>query len=71
MFAANGEVVVSAQFCSPRRRGSPKKEMDAKQRGREKQPLEYPSAGSMFKRPGRFLRCVIESAGLPATGIGG
>lgn len=37
-----------------------------------KQPLEYPSAGSVFKRyPGRFTGQMIEEAGLKGTTIGG
>lgn len=39
---------------------------------REKQPLEYPSAGSTFKRPeGYFAAKLIETAGLRGFSIGG
>ena len=40
-------------------------------RRREKQPLEYPSAGSTFKRPfGHFAGKLIEEAGLRGFGVG-
>ena len=37
-----------------------------------KQPLEYPSAGSVFKRPpGMFAGKLIQDSGLQGTGVGG
>ncbi len=41
-------------------------------RRREKQPLEFPSAGSVFKRPeGHFAAALIEEAGLKGVSVGG
>lgn len=41
-------------------------------RRKEKQPLEYPSAGSMFKRPaGHFAAALIEQCGLKGFTVGG
>lgn len=45
---------------------------DLAARRREKQPLEFPSAGSTFKRPeGYFAAALIEEAGLKGKAIGG
>lgn len=57
------------------RRGDPAtildKMNDLAQRRREKQPLNYPSAGSTFKRPaGGFAGQLIEEAGLKGASIG-
>ena len=41
-------------------------------RRRTKQPLEYPSAGSTFKRPeGYFAGKLVEDAGLKGVSVGG
>ena len=45
---------------------------DLIRRRREKQPLEYPSAGSTFKRPeGHFAGALIEQCGLKGVSVGG
>lgn len=41
-------------------------------RRKDKQPLEYPSAGSVFKRPeGYFAGALIEQSGLKGVSVGG
>ncbi len=45
---------------------------DLMSRRRDKQPLEYPSAGSTFKRaPGHFTARLIDEAGLKGFSVGG
>ena len=45
---------------------------DFMQRRISKQPLEYPSAGSVFKRyPGRYTAQMRDEAGLKGTSVGG
>ncbi len=67
-------VILSAEFCL--RNGNCdeiRAKMDDLMRRRvEKQPLEYPSAGSTFKRyPGRFTAQMIDEAGLKGYTVGG
>lgn len=45
---------------------------DFTRRRRERQPLNYPSAGSVFKRPeGAFAAALIDTAGLKGVSVGG
>ncbi|MBR3904948.1 MAG: UDP-N-acetylmuramate dehydrogenase, partial [Clostridia bacterium] len=45
---------------------------DFAKRRRDKQPLEYPSAGSFFKRPtGYFAGALIEQSQLKGVSVGG
>ena len=45
---------------------------DYRQRRQDKQPLNYPSAGSTFKRPeGNFAGKLIQDAGLRGFQVGG
>ena len=45
---------------------------DLAARRREKQPLEWPSAGSTFKRPeGHFAAALIDQCGLKGLSVGG
>ena len=45
---------------------------DVMNRRKTKQPLEYPSAGSVFKRPeGAFAGTLIEQCGLKGKTVGG
>ena len=66
-------LILKAEFSLPQ--GDPEEIREkiqelARRRG-EKQPLEYPSAGSMFKRPeGHFAAALIDQCGLKDRGRG-
>ena len=69
-----GGVVLSARFNltpdDPEAILTRMKELNA--RRRDKQPLNFPSAGSVFKRPeGYFAGALIEQAGLKGRSVGG
>ena len=73
-FADNGEIVVRATF---RLKKAPRGEIraamdDYMTRRKTKQPLNFPSAGSVFRRPeGYFAGKLIEDAGLKGYAVGG
>lgn len=66
-------VVLSATFAlSPDDGGAAQRQADFMARRKEKQPLQYPSAGSTFKRPaGHFAGALIEEAGFKGYCVGG
>ena len=74
IFKENGCVVVSAKF---KMKKAPQEEIktamnDYLSRRKDKQPLEYPSAGSTFKRPeGYFAGALIEQCGFKGKTLGG
>ena len=69
-----GGIVISARFAltpdDPEAIAGRMRALNA--RRRDKQPLNYPSAGSTFKRPeGYFAGALIEQAGLKGKRVGG
>ena len=74
IYRSTDDIILSAEFTLIP--GNPEEiEAKAKQNmesRRSKQPLEYPNAGSVFKRPeGAFPGALIEQAGLKGLHIGG
>ncbi|MCE5235225.1 MAG: UDP-N-acetylmuramate dehydrogenase [Eubacteriales bacterium] len=73
-FSGPGRVVVAAEFaltCDESAEVFARID-DFTRRRAEKQPLEYPSAGSVFKRPeGHFTGALIEAAGMKGMRLGG
>lgn len=73
-FKQNGMIIVSARFkLKPASVSDIRGKMEELlARRKEKQPLEYPSAGSTFKRPqGYFAGALIEECSLKGYSIGG
>ncbi|MGI6172434.1 MAG: UDP-N-acetylmuramate dehydrogenase [Christensenellales bacterium] len=71
---SRGGIVLSATFslCRGDKDAIRARMKELAQTRREKQPLNYPSAGSTFKRPeGHFAGKLIEDAGLKGYTIGG
>lgn len=74
IFSDGGKIIVSAKLTL--KKGN-KDEIvalmrDLNARRKEKQPLEFPSAGSTFRRPeGHFAGALIQEAGLKGTRCGG
>ena len=74
IFQQNGQIVLEAEFSL--RPGDPAEILavmeDLMNRRNTKQPLNYPSAGSTFKRPeGYFAGKLIEDSGLKGVSVGG
>jgi UDP-N-acetylmuramate dehydrogenase len=72
-FMASGEIVLSAKLKLKKGdKADIKKAMDdVMEKRRLKQPLEYPSAGSTFKRPeGSYASLLIDQCGLKGLSVG-
>ncbi|HWQ97292.1 MAG TPA: UDP-N-acetylmuramate dehydrogenase [Clostridia bacterium] len=72
-YSAPDVVVLSATFQLDHDDGGARERMlETTRQRKEKQPLSFPSAGSVFKRPnGRFAGALIEGAGLKGFSVGG
>ena len=74
VFKTNDDIILFAKYkLTPDDKTAIKARMDDfMDRRRTKQPLEYPSAGSVFKRPvGAFAGTLIEQCGLKGKTVGG
>ena len=74
IFCQKPWLITGALFrLNPKDPGAIKSDMaELGRRRREKQPLDYPSAGSTFKRPqGHFAAALIEECGLKGLSVGG
>ncbi len=74
IYKENGCIILSAEFSLSQGDAGEIKDLmdDIMNRRVTKQPLEYPSAGSVFKRPeGAFAGALIEQCGLKGATVGG
>ncbi|MCM1327862.1 MAG: UDP-N-acetylmuramate dehydrogenase [Ruminococcus sp.] len=72
-FTDSGEIVLTAEISLERgEKSAIKAKMEElMEKRRAKQPLEYPSAGSTFKRPeGNYAAALIEQCGLKGVHVG-
>ena len=74
VYQTSGDIILSARFSLQKGNAEELQKLceDRMKARKEKQPLEFPSAGSVFKRPeGRFAGALIEKCGLKGYRIGG
>ena len=74
IFQDKGYIILGAYFklVKKDKKDIEEEQRDYTQRRKDKQPLEYPSAGSVFKRPeGYYASKLIEDAGLKGIAVGG
>lgn len=74
IFQDKGYIILGAYFKLDKKdkKDIEEEQRDYTQRRKDKQPLEYPSAGSVFKRPeGYYASKLIEDAGLKGLFVGG
>ena len=74
VFKTNGEIIMDARFQLHKdyKEAIKVRMDDVMNRRKSKQPLEFPSAGSVFKRPeGAFAGTLIEQCGLKGKTVGG
>lgn len=74
IFKTNGDIILSVKFSLKKGDKAEIKEKmdDFMSRRKDKQPLEYGSAGSTFKRPeGYFAGALIEQNGFKGVSVGG
>lgn len=74
VFKTNGDIILFAKYNlhTGDKTGIKAQMEDIMGRRKSKQPLEYPSAGSVFKRPeGAFAGTLIEQCGLKGKTVGG
>lgn len=74
IISKNGYLVLSSNFqlAAGDQQEIDEKVADLTYKRESKQPLEYPSAGSVFKRPpGYFAGKLIQDSGLQGKGVGG
>ena len=74
IFQEKGYIILGTYFKLEKKdkKDIEEEQRDYTQRRKDKQPLEYPSAGSVFKRPeGYYASKLIEDAGLKGLSVGG